>query len=99
MLRAAERADLTKMTQSGHRRDRNPAVQQSPAVPRCATLSVEAREPLAVKRREFMALIGGAAVTWPLCARAQQAGELPTLGVVFGGPPSRFRPWAYGFFD
>jgi ABC-type uncharacterized transport system substrate-binding protein len=51
-----------------------------------------------VRRREFITLLGGAAaVAWPLAARAQQPGKLPTIGFLGQSTRSAGSEWVAAF--
>src|SRR5262252_7834961 len=47
-------------------------------------------------RREFITLLGGAAV-WPVAARAQQPATLPTIGYLGASPPEVASQWTAAF--
>src|SRR5262245_638582 len=51
-----------------------------------------------VKRRQFIKLFGSVAV-WPLAARAQQTGKLPTVGYMGATTPSVQSQWTAAFIQ
>ena len=50
-----------------------------------------------MRRREFIAVLGGAMVVWPVVARAQMAAKPPTIGFFGSSTPSAMTPWTAAF--
>jgi putative ABC transport system substrate-binding protein len=50
-----------------------------------------------MRRRDFIALTGSAVAAWPLAARGQQPGKLPTIGFLGGSTAAAQSQWTSAF--
>ena len=77
-----------------HRKQHRYEIPQSAVL--CYPLS-GARRYWAVKRREFITLLGGAAAAWPLAAGAQQPMKLRTIGLLGATTAPAQKKWTDAF--
>jgi putative tryptophan/tyrosine transport system substrate-binding protein len=54
---------------------------------------------VSVRRRDFIKVIAGSAVVWPLAAHAQQPKKVPVIGVLWPNPPAQFDFIRQGLVD
>src|SRR6516165_2682460 len=52
-----------------------------------------------MRRRDFITLLRGAAVAWPVAVRAQQSSKLPTIGFLGPTTPSAQAQWIAAFLQ